>query len=88
MPLQFGPIKNVILIRGHDDIQRHMGFGFVIYDCPVTAKSVKKAVEFDEVEFDGRVLTMKLDDGRRMRAKAEERARWVEGGEDGVVEYM
>ncbi|KAK2971282.1 hypothetical protein RJ640_001308 [Escallonia rubra] len=84
---QFGPIKNVILIRGHDDIERNMGFGFVIYGGPVAAKSAMKAVEFDGVEFHGRVLTVKLDDGRRMKAKAEERARWVEGGEDGVVEY-
>ncbi|KAK2969345.1 hypothetical protein RJ640_027587 [Escallonia rubra] len=85
---QFGPIKNVIIIRSHGDIQQNKGFGFVIYDGSVAARSAMKAVEFDRVEFHRRVLTVKLDDGRIMRAKAEERAMWVEGGEDGVVEYM
>ncbi|KAL6989239.1 hypothetical protein U1Q18_014991 [Sarracenia purpurea var. burkii] len=80
---QFGPIKNVILIKGHDDIERNMGFGFVIYDGPAADKSAMKAVEFDGVEFHGRVLTVKLDDGRRMKGRSAERARWVEG-EDGV----
>lgn len=37
-----------------------------------------KAVEFDGVEFHGRVLTVKLDDGKRLKTKAEQRARWVE----------
>jgi len=36
-------------------------------------------VEFDGVEFHGRVLTVKLDDGKRMREKIQERARWLEG---------
>ncbi|RXI05018.1 hypothetical protein DVH24_006275 [Malus domestica] len=42
-----------------------------------------KAVEFDGVEFHGRVLTVKLDDGRRLKDKTDERARWLEGY-DGV----
>ena len=76
---QFGPIKNVILIKGHNDTERNAGFGFVIYAGPTASGSAMKAEEFDGVEFHGRVLTVKLDDGRRLRGRAEERARWVQG---------
>ncbi|XP_057249173.1 pentatricopeptide repeat-containing protein At5g04810, chloroplastic-like isoform X2 [Beta vulgaris subsp. vulgaris] len=78
---QFGPIENVILIKGHEDIERNMGFGFVIFGGPAAEKSALKAVEFDGVEFHGRVLTVKLDDGRRLKMLARERERWVQGGE-------
>ncbi|XP_052181422.1 pentatricopeptide repeat-containing protein At5g04810, chloroplastic-like [Diospyros lotus] len=77
---QFGPIKNVILIKGHNETERNMGFGFVIYDGATAEKAAMKAVEFDGVEFDGRVLTVKLDDGRRMKERFE-RQRWVEGAD-------
>ena len=80
---QFGPIKNVILIKGHDDLERNLGYGFVVYDEPTAEKSAMKAVEFDGVEFHGRVLTVKLDDGRRLKTRAAERERWVEEGLDG-----
>ncbi|WRX12776.1 RNA recognition motif domain - like 10 [Theobroma cacao] len=78
---QFGPIKDVILIKAHNEIHRNAGFGFVIYGAPppLAEKSAMKAVEFDGVEFHGRILTVKLDDGKRLMEKAEERARWVEG---------
>ena len=76
---QFGPIENVILIKGHNDNQRNAGFGFVIYGGPMASGSAMRAVEFDGVEFHGRVLTVKLDDGRRLRGRSEERARWVQG---------
>lgn len=82
---QFGPIKNVILIKGHDSSDRNAGFGFVIYGGSTAAKSAMKAVEFDGVEFHGRVLSVKLDDGRRLKDKTEERTRWIEGCDD--VEY-
>lgn len=49
-------------------------------------RSAMKAVEFDGMEFHGRLLTVKLDDGRRLKEKAEERARWVEG-HDGEEAY-
>ncbi|PON38545.1 Splicing factor-like protein, partial [Trema orientale] len=80
---QFGPIKNVILIKAHENTERNAGFGFVLYAGTTAAKSAMKAVEFDGVEFHGRVLTVKLDDGRRLKGKMEERARWVHGY-DGV----
>lgn len=76
---QFGPIKNVILIKGYNNFEKNVGFGFVIYDGPAAEKSAMKAVEFDGVEFHGRVLTVKLDDGRRLKNRAEVRARWVAG---------
>lgn len=76
---QFGPIKNVILIKGHNEVDRNAGFGFVIYGGPTAERSALKAVEFDGVEFHGRILTVKLDDGRRLKTISEERARWVEG---------
>ena len=79
---QFGPIKNVILIQSHNETERNAGFGFIIYDGPKAGKSAMKAEEFDGMEFHGRVLTVKLDDGRRLKAKAEERKNWVYG-EDG-----
>lgn len=80
---QFGPIKNVILIKGHDELERNMGFGFVIYNGNTAEKAAMKAVEFDGVEFHGRVLTVKLDNGQRVKGKYAERARWVEGKEEG-----
>lgn len=84
---QFGPIKNVILIKGHDELERNMGFGFVIYGGNTAEKAAMKAVEFDGVEFHGRVLTVKLDNGQRVRGKHAERARWLEGKEEGGEEY-
>ncbi|KAF8395440.1 hypothetical protein HHK36_019386 [Tetracentron sinense] len=80
---QFGPIKNVVLIKGHDDPERNVGYGFIIYGGPTAVNSATKAVEFDGVEFHGRVLTVKMDDGRRLKSRSEERARWLEGS-DGV----
>lgn len=77
---QFGPIKSVILVKGHDELERNLGFGFVIFDGVAAEKAALKAVEFDGVEFHGRVLTVKLDDGRRLRNRGEERERWVEEG--------
>ncbi|CAH1445625.1 unnamed protein product [Lactuca virosa] len=56
-----------------------MGFGFVIYGGTTAENSAMKAVEFDGMEFHGRVLTVKLDDGRRMKEKSADRARWIEG---------
>lgn len=84
---QFGPIKNVILIKGHGETERNAGFGFVLYggSDAMAAESAMKAVEFDGVEFHGRVLTVKLDDGRRLKERSEARARYVRGYEG--VEY-
>ncbi|KAL5976477.1 hypothetical protein ACLOJK_020810 [Asimina triloba] len=76
---QFGPVKNVVLIKGHDDAERNVGYCFVLYGGPTAASAAAKAVEFDGVEFHGRVLTVRLDDGRRLKARAEERSRWVAG---------
>jgi RNA recognition motif-containing protein len=76
---QFGPIQNVILIRGHEDPERNVGYCFVIYGGPSADNCAAKAVEFDGVEFRGKVLTVKLDDGRRLRAVAERRGKWVRG---------
>lgn len=84
---QFGPIKNVILIKGHDELERNMGFGFVIYSGDTAEKSAMKAVEFDGVEFHGRVLTVQLDNGIRLKGKYAERARWIEGKEGDREEY-
>ncbi|KAH9301399.1 hypothetical protein KI387_012982, partial [Taxus chinensis] len=77
---QFGPVKNVILIKGHNDTERNVGFCFVIYGGPKADDCAVEAVEFDGVEFHGRCLTVKLDDGRRLRAVAERRGKWVKGG--------
>lgn len=81
---QFGAIRSVILIKGHHETARNAGFAFVIYDGEDEAadKAAMRAVEFDGVEFHGRVLTVKLDDGKRMREKSQERARWLEGNGD------
>lgn len=84
---QFGPISNVILIKGHNETERNAGFGFVIYGGPTAAKSAMKAVEFDGVEFHGRVLTVKLDDGRRLKAREEKRFRYMEGRGNERREY-
>lgn len=80
---QFGPIQNVILIKAYNHTDRNLGFGFVIYGGPDAATSAIKAVEFDGVDFHGRILTVKLDDGRKSKARAQQRDRWV-GGHDGV----
>lgn len=76
---QFGPLKNVILIKGHDDPERNVGYCFVIFGGPTAEEAAAKAVECDGVEFRGRVLTIRLDDGGRLKAREEERERWVKG---------
>lgn len=76
---QFGPLKNVILVKGHDDSERNVGYCFVIFGGPTAEEAASKAVEADGVEFRGRVLTIRLDDGDRLRAREEERERWVRG---------
>lgn len=58
-------------------MERNVGFCFVIYGGPTAASAAAKAVEFDGVEFRGRVLTVRLDDGRRLKERAEERSRWA-----------
>uniref|UniRef100_M1BF75 Pentatricopeptide repeat-containing protein n=1 Tax=Solanum tuberosum TaxID=4113 RepID=M1BF75_SOLTU len=78
---QFGAIKNVILIKGNSGNEKNMGFGFLKYEGPIAEKAAMKAVEFDGVEFHGRVLTVKLDDGRRLKEKIEERNMWHEAME-------
>lgn len=72
------------MIKGHHETDRNAGFAFVIYDGEAEAadKAAMRAVEFDGVEFHGRVLTVKLDDGKRTREKSQERARWLEGNGD------
>ncbi|KAL5193954.1 Pentatricopeptide repeat-containing protein, chloroplastic [Glycine soja] len=88
---QFGPIRSVILIKGHHDTERSAGFAFVIYDGVESDdeadKAAMRAVEFDGVEFHGRVLTVKLDDGKRMRERSEEKARWLQGNGGDKGEY-
>lgn len=69
----------MILIKGHNTTHKNAGFGFILYEAE---KSAAKAVEFDGVEFHGRTLTVKLDDGKRLKSKAEERARWIADGVD------
>jgi RNA recognition motif-containing protein len=78
---QFGPLEKVELVRGHDDPERNVGFCFLYYGGDDPEAAAERAVEVDGAEFRGKSLTVRLDDGRKGRARAEERARWVEGGE-------
>lgn len=85
---QFGPIKNVILIKGHDDPERNVGFCFIIFGGPTAEESAAMAAEFDGVEFHGKVLTIRLDDGGRQRKREEERERLRKGqGRDYMSEW-
>jgi len=77
---QFGPLEKVELVRGHDDPERNVGFCFLYYGGDDPEAAAGRAVEVDGVEFRGKSLTVRLDDGRKGRARAEERARWVEAG--------
>lgn len=77
---QFGPLEKVELVRGHDDPERNVGFCFLYYGGDDPEGAAERAVEVDGVEFRGKSLTVRLDDGRKGRARAEERARWVEAG--------
>jgi leucine-rich PPR motif-containing protein len=77
---QFGPLEKVELVRGHDDPERNVGFCFLYYGGDDPEAAAARAVEVDGVEFRGKSLTVRLDDGRKGRARAEERARWVEAG--------
>lgn len=79
---QFGPILKVILIKGHNEMEKNAGFCFVIYGGPTAESSAMKAVEFDGVEFHGRILTVKLDDGKRNKGKMDERQSWLRGSSD------
>eukprot|EP00252_Welwitschia_mirabilis_P004067 TRINITY_DN1423_c0_g1_i3.p1 TRINITY_DN1423_c0_g1~~TRINITY_DN1423_c0_g1_i3.p1 ORF type:complete len:901 (+),score=161.52 TRINITY_DN1423_c0_g1_i3:50-2752(+) len=78
---QFGPLKSVILIRAHNDPQKNAGFGFVIYGGPSAEEWAMKAVEFDGAEFQGRALTIKLDNGQRRKVLLAHRRKWIEGGD-------
>lgn len=71
------------MIKSYNETERNAGFGFIVYDGPTAEKSAMKAEEFDGMEFHGRVLTVKLDDGRRLKSKAEERKNWVDGEDEG-----
>ncbi|KAG0449201.1 hypothetical protein HPP92_027445, partial [Vanilla planifolia] len=48
---QFGPVKNVVLIRGHEDPGRNVGYCFLIFGGPTAEEAAVRAVEFDGVEF-------------------------------------
>ncbi|PHU17057.1 Pentatricopeptide repeat-containing protein, chloroplastic [Capsicum chinense] len=82
---QFGAIKNVILTKGNNGNEKNMGFGFVIYEGPKAEEAAIKALDFDGVEFHGRVLTVKLDDGRN--DEGQKRYTWHEGREGAVKEF-
>lgn len=78
---QFGPVKKVELIKDHDDPERNLGYCFLFYGGPTAEDSAASAVEFNGMEFHGRVLTVRLDDGNQLREREEERMRWVEGSD-------
>ena len=71
---QFGPLDKVELVRAHDDPERNAGFCFLYYDDSA-ASMAERAAEVDGVDFRGRSLTVRLDDGRRGPTRAEDRAR-------------
>jgi leucine-rich PPR motif-containing protein len=77
---QFGPLDKVELVRARDDPERNAGFCFLYYSDSSAEASAEAAAEVDGVDFRGRSLTVRLDDGRRGRARAEDRARWVDQG--------
>uniref|UniRef100_A0A453D9H5 RRM domain-containing protein n=12 Tax=Aegilops tauschii subsp. strangulata TaxID=200361 RepID=A0A453D9H5_AEGTS len=84
---QFGPLDKVEFVRTHDDPERNAGFCFLYYaDADADAEgqgaeaAAERAAEVDGVDFRGRSLTVRLDDGRKGRARAEDRARWVDHG--------
>ncbi|XP_042415670.1 pentatricopeptide repeat-containing protein At5g04810, chloroplastic-like isoform X1 [Zingiber officinale] len=78
---QFGPVEKCELITAHDDPERNMGYCFLLYGGPTAEDSAVRAVEFDGVEFHGRVLTVRLDDGSQQRARKEEKMNWVAGSD-------
>lgn len=67
-------------MRGHDDPERNVGFCFLYYGGDDAEAAAERAVEVDGVDFRGKSLTVRLDDGRKGKARAEERARWVDHG--------
>ena len=74
---QFGPLEKVELVRAHDDPERNAGFCFLYYadakgEGADAEAAAERAVEVDGVDFRGRSLTVRLDDGRRGKARAED----------------
>ncbi|KAG8044018.1 hypothetical protein GUJ93_ZPchr0458g22537, partial [Zizania palustris] len=77
---QFGPLEKVEHVRGHDDPERHLGFLLPLPRGDDAEASAERAVEVDGLDFRWRSFTVRLDDGRKGKARAEQRARWVYEG--------
>ncbi|KAJ7560039.1 hypothetical protein O6H91_04G111400 [Diphasiastrum complanatum] len=82
---QFGPLSNVILIKNNENLDRNKGYCFILFGGSDPAASALKATEFNGVEFYGKPLTVRLDDGRRLKGLKEERNRWIDGSDDRTI---
>lgn len=77
---QCGPVRDIIFIRSHDDPQKNKGFCFLFFGGPDPNAAAIQAADLDGAEFFGKLLTVKIDDGRWERDRREQRERWVESG--------
>ena len=77
---QCGPVRDIIFIRSHTDPEKNRGYCFLFFGGPDPNGAAVRAAEFDGVEFHGKTLRIKLDDGRWERDRRGERERWVESG--------
>jgi len=83
---QCGPVRDIIFVRSHDDPEKNKGYCFLFFGGPdPNAAAMRAAEELDGADFFGKLLRVKIDDGRWERDRRAQRERWVESGAVRVV---
>lgn len=77
---QCGPVRDIIFIRSHSDPEKNKGYCFLFFGGPDPSAAAIRAADLDGADFFGKLLRVKIDDGRWERDRREQRERWVESG--------
>ena len=77
---QCGPVRDIIFIRSHSDPEKNKGYCFLFFGGSDPNASAIRAADLDGAEFFGKLLRVRIDDGRWERDRREQRERWIESG--------